>query len=212
VGVCVPALSAEPEIEVKGSGILNQVALVCVPAWFIDRLSRVKARDVPEEKVPHNFVAIPRFSLDARHHSPDAAISLVEAYGHGSAESTCHIVVAFKSVARKVKSFMPTSKLNGVKRDEASAEGLACTDEASVPVDDRGCVEFLTEETRGEGRGLEDRLFLRTEAVLLQLCQHWRMTQWRRMSSEYTKTSTKTIESRNSSLNGMNSSRPCWPQ
>jgi len=42
---------------------------------------------------------------------------------------------------------MPTSKLDGVERDKADAEGLACTDEAFVPVDDRGCVEFLEEET-----------------------------------------------------------------
>ena len=141
----VPALGA-PEIEVKGGGILNHVALVCVPAWFIDCLSRIKAGDVTEEKVPHNFIAIPRFRLDARHHSPDAAISLVEAYGHDSAESTCHIVVAFKAEAREAKSFMPTSKLDGIERDEADAEGLACADKAFVPVDDGGCVEFLEEE------------------------------------------------------------------
>jgi hypothetical protein len=146
--VVVPTLGAEPEIEVEGSGILNHVALVRVPAWFIDCLSRIKAGDVTEEKVPHNFIAIPRFSLDTRHHSPDAAISLVEAYGHGSAESTCHIVVALKAEAREAKSFMPTSKLDGVERDEANAEGLACADEAFVPVDDRRCVEFVKEETR----------------------------------------------------------------
>ena len=141
----VPTLGAEPEIEVKGGGILNHVALVCVPAWFIDCLSRIKAGDVTEEKVPHNFIAIPRFSLDTRHHSLDAAISLVEAYGHGSAESTCHIVVALKAEAREAKSFMPTSKLDGVERDEANAEGLACADEAFVPVDDRRSVEFVDE-------------------------------------------------------------------
>ncbi len=144
----VPALGAELEIEVKGSGILNHVAFVRVPAWFIDCLCRIKARDIPEEKVPHNFVAIPRFSLDARHHSPDAAISLVEADGHGSAESTCHIVVAFETETREARAFMPMSKLDGVERDEADAEGLACTDEAFVPVDDRGCVKLLEEETR----------------------------------------------------------------
>ena len=43
---------------------------------------------------------------------------------------------------------MPTSKLDGVERDEADAEGLACADEAFVPVDDGGCIEFLEEETR----------------------------------------------------------------
>jgi hypothetical protein len=105
-----------------------------------------------EEKVPHNFIAIPHFSLDTRHHSPDAAISLVEAYGHGSAESTCHIVVAFKTEGREAKSFMPTSKLDGIERDDANAEGLACADEAFVPVDDGGCIEFLEEETHCEGR------------------------------------------------------------
>ena len=124
----VPALGAEPEIEVEGGGILIHVTLVCVSAWFIDCLSRIKAGDVTEEEVPNNFIAIPCFSLDTRHHSPDAAISLVEAYGHGSADSTCHIVVAFKAEAREAKSFMPTSKLDGVERDEADAEGLACTD------------------------------------------------------------------------------------
>ena len=118
------------------------------PAWFINYFSRIKARDVLEEKVPHNFVAISRFSLDARHHSQDAAISFVKAYGHGSAKSTCHIIVAFKTKAREAKSFMPTSKLDGVERDKADAEGLACAEEAFVPVDDGGCVEFLKEETR----------------------------------------------------------------
>ena len=127
-------LGAEQEIEVKGGGILNHVALVQVPAWFIHCLSRIKAGDVTEEKVPHNFVAIPHFSLDARHHSPDAAISFVKTYGHGSAESTCHIVVAFKTEAREAKSFMPTSKLDGVERDEADAEGLACADKGDVGV------------------------------------------------------------------------------
>jgi len=126
---------------------LIHVTLVCVSAWFIDCLSRIKAGVVTEEKVPHHFIAIPRFSLDARHHSPDAANSLVEAYGHGSADSTCHIVVAFKAKAREVKSFMPTSKLDGIERDEAGAEGLACADEAFVPVDEGGCIEFLEEET-----------------------------------------------------------------
>ncbi len=42
---------------------------------------------------------------------------------------------------------MPTSELDGVKRDEADAEGLAGADEAFVPVDDRGCIKFLEEET-----------------------------------------------------------------
>jgi len=55
--------------------------------------------------------------------------------------------LAFKTKTREAKSFMPTSKLDGVERDKADAEGLACTDEAFVPVDDRGCVEFLEEET-----------------------------------------------------------------
>ena len=136
-------LSAEPEIEVEGGGILNHVALVSVPSWFIDCRSRIKAGDVTEEEVPNNFIAIPCFSLDTRHHSPDASISLVKAYGYGSAESTCHIVVAFKAEAREAKSFIPTSKLDGVKRDDADAEGLACDDESFVPVDDRWCVEFL---------------------------------------------------------------------
>ena len=144
----VPALGAEPEIEVESGGILNHVAFVRVPAWFIDCLCRIKARDIPEEKVPQNFIAILRFRLNTRHHSPDAAIGLVEAYRHGSAESTCHIVVAFKAEAREAKSFMPTPKLDGVERDEADAEGLACADEAFVPVDDGGCVKFLEEETR----------------------------------------------------------------
>ena len=130
----VSALGAEPEIEVEGGSILNHVALVHVPAWFIDCLSRIKAGDVTEEEVPNNFIAIPCFSLDTRHHSPDASISLVKAYGHGSAESTCHIVVAFKAEAREAKSFMPTSKLDGVDRDEADAEGLACADKGDVGV------------------------------------------------------------------------------
>ena len=113
---------------------MNHVALVRVPAWYIDRLSRIKAGDVTEEKVPYNFVAIRRFSFDARHHGPDAPISLVKAYGHGSAESTCHIVVAFKAEAREAKSFMPTSKLDGVERDKANAEGLTFADKGDVGV------------------------------------------------------------------------------
>ena len=137
----VPTLCAEPEIEVEGGGILNRVALVRVPSWFIDCLSRIKAGDVAEENVPYNFIAIPCFSLDTGHHSLDASISLVKAYGHGSAESTCHIVVAFKAEAREAKSFMSTYKLDGVERDEADAEGLACADESFVPVDDRWCVK-----------------------------------------------------------------------
>jgi hypothetical protein len=141
--VGVPTLGAEPEIEVEGGGILNHVALVRVPSWFIDCLSRIEAGDVTEEEVPYNFIAISCLSLYTRHHSPDTSISLVEAYGHGSAQSTCHIVVSFKSEAREAKSFMPTSKLDGVERDEADAEGLVCADESFVPVDDRGCVEFL---------------------------------------------------------------------
>jgi hypothetical protein len=140
--VGVPALCAEPEIEVEGGGILNHIALVRVPSWFIDCLSRIKVGDVTEEKVPHNFIAIPCFSLDTRHHRPDASISLVKAYGHGSAESTCHIVVMFKAKSREAKSSMPTSKLDGVERDKADAEGLACADESFVPVDDRGCIKF----------------------------------------------------------------------
>jgi hypothetical protein len=143
----VAALGAEPEIEVEGGGILDHVALVAVPGWFINCLSRVKPGYVTEEKVPHNFIAIPRFRLDARHHSPDAAISLLEAYGHGSAEGTGHICVAVKTKAREANPFMPTSKLDGVERDEANAEGLAGADEAFVPVDDGGCIEFLEEET-----------------------------------------------------------------
>jgi hypothetical protein len=145
--VGVATLGAEPEMEVVGGGILDQVAVVPVPAWFIDCLSRIKARDVTEEKVPHNFIAIPRFCLDTRHHSPDTAVSLVEAYGHGSAESTGHIVVAFKAKARDAKPFVLTSELDGVKRDEADAEGLACAGEAFVPVDNGRRIEFLEEET-----------------------------------------------------------------
>ncbi len=57
----VATLGAEPEIEVEGGGMLDHVAVVPIPAWFIDCLSRIKARDVTEEKVPHNFIAIPRF-------------------------------------------------------------------------------------------------------------------------------------------------------
>jgi hypothetical protein len=49
----------------------------------------------------------------------------------------------FKAKSREAKSFMPTSKLDGAERDEADAEGLACADESFVPVDDRGCIEFL---------------------------------------------------------------------
>ncbi len=62
---------------------------------------------------------------------------------------------------------MPTSKLDGVERDEADSECLACADESFVPVYDRWCVKLLEEETRRVGRRLEDRLFLRTEAVML---------------------------------------------
>jgi len=40
---------------------------------------------------------------------------------------------------------MPTSKLDGIERDEANAEGLACADEVFVPVDDRRSVEFVDE-------------------------------------------------------------------
>ncbi len=83
MGVAAPG--AEPEIEVECGSILDHVALVVIPGWFINCLSRVKPGYVTEEKVPHNFIAILRFRLDARHHSPDAAISLLEAYGHGSA-------------------------------------------------------------------------------------------------------------------------------
>jgi hypothetical protein len=45
-----------------------------------------------------------------------------------------HTAVAFKTEAREAKSFMPTSKLDGVERDEADAEGLACADKGDVGV------------------------------------------------------------------------------
>ncbi len=59
------------------------------------------------------------------------------------------------------------SKLYGVEWNKSDTEGLASADEAFVPVDDRRCVEFLEEETYGEGRRFEDRLLLWSEAVLL---------------------------------------------